>query len=76
MSVAITDTGLRLAILDGIKAEDERTLRRLADRLALKKAEAARAQREAAEITDQILAKQRLVAAVTQEMAQLIGVAR
>lgn len=76
MSVAITDTGLRLAILDGIKAEDERTLRRLADRLALKKAEAARAQREATEITDQILAKQRLVAAVTQEMAQLIGVAR
>lgn len=69
----ITDTGLRLAILDGIKAEDERTLARQIERLRERQTELTRIQREAKQIAQQILVTQRQIAAITDEMSNLIA---
>lgn len=69
----ITDTGLRLALLDGIKAEDERTLSRQIERLREKQSELTRIQREAKQLATAILTTQRQIAAITDEMANLIA---
>ena len=72
MNVAITQTGLKLALLDGIKAEEERTAQRLIERLREKQAELHRIQVEAKGIASRLLICQRQIAAITDEMSILI----
>ena len=69
----ITETGIRLAMLDSIRAEDERTLARQVSRLRDKQAELTRIQREARNVAQQIQITQRQIAAITDEMANLIA---
>lgn len=69
----LSETGVRLAILDSIRSEDERTLQRQIDRLREKQAELTRIQREAKAVAQNILITQRQIAAITDEMATLIS---
>lgn len=69
----ISDAGMRLAILDTVRAEDERTLRRQIERLREKQAELTRIQREAKAVAQAILTTQRQIAAITDEMANLVA---
>lgn len=69
----ITPEGLRLVILDGQRAEDERTVARQLERLREKQRELTRIQREAKGIAQSILVTQRQIAAITDEMANLVA---
>ena len=71
--VTITETGAKLAILDSIKQEDERTLQRYIARLREKQAELLRIQREAKAVAQAILITQRQIAGITDEMSVLIA---
>ena len=70
--VTITDTGVKLAVLEGVRAEDQRTLARLIERLREKQSELTRVQREAKDLAQKILVTQRQVAAISDEMARLV----
>lgn len=69
----ISETGLKLAMLDTLRTEDERTLKRQIERLREKQAELTRIQREAKQIAQAILITQRQIAAITDDMANLIA---
>jgi hypothetical protein len=69
----LTPAGIKLALLDGIKQEDERTLSRQIERLREKQAQLHHIQREAKHIAQSILVTQRQIAAITDEMANLIA---
>ena len=60
---ALSQKGVRLALLDGMKQEDERTQKRLADRLRDETAELFRIQRGIASLTKELLVVQRRIAA-------------
>ena len=70
--VTITDAGVKLAVLEGVRAEDQRTLARLIERLREKQSELTRVQREAKDLAQKILVTQRQVAAISDEMARLV----
>ena len=70
--VTITDTGMKLAVLEWVRAEDQRTLARLIERLREKQSELTRVQREAKDLAQKILVTQRQVAAISDEMARLV----
>ena len=70
--VPITDAGVKLAVLEGVRAEDQRTLARLIERLREKQSELTRVQREAKDLAQKILVTQRQVAAISDEMARLV----
>jgi uncharacterized coiled-coil protein SlyX len=69
---SITETGLRLAMLDSIRAEDQRTLSRLIERMREKQSELTRIQRESRDLAQKILVTQRQIAGITDEMAILV----
>jgi predicted nucleic acid-binding Zn-ribbon protein len=69
--INISENGARLALLDSVREEDERTLRRQIERLREKQAELHRIQREAKNLAQAILVVQRNIAAITDEMAIL-----
>ena len=73
MTLSITSTGVKLALLDGIKAEEERTQQRLIERLREKQIEMHRIQIEAKSIASRLLTCQRQIAAITDEMSILIS---
>lgn len=70
--VTITDAGVKLAVLEGVRSEDQRTLARLIERLREKQSELTRVQREAKDLAQKILVTQRQVAAISDEMARLV----
>ena len=61
----LSSKGVRLALLDGMKQEDERTQARLADRLRSETAELFRIQRGIAALSKELLLVQRRIAATT-----------
>ena len=69
----ISETGLRLAMLDTVREEDTRTMRRNIERLREKQAELTRIQREAKALAQSILVTQRQIAAITDEMSNLVA---
>lgn len=73
MALSITSTGVKLALLDGIKAEEERTQQRLIERLREKQIEMHRIQIEAKSIASRLLICQRQIAAIADEMSILIS---
>lgn len=74
--ITISDTAVNLALMQGAKEEDERTVQRLIDRLREKQMELMRIHREAKQIAGSILTTQRQIAAITDEMSILISTHR
>jgi hypothetical protein len=66
---AFTSKALRLAMLDGIKQEDERTAQRLSERLREKTAQLFHLQRELKNITNDLLIVQRQIAGLADAIA-------
>jgi hypothetical protein len=66
---SFTSKALRLAMLDGIKQEDERTAQRLSERLREKTAQLFHMQRELKNITNDLLIVQRQIAGLADSIA-------
>ena len=69
MTTALSSPAIRLALLDGMKQEDERTHARLADRLRAENAELFRIQRSMASLAKELLVIQRRMAATADLIA-------
>jgi hypothetical protein len=70
--ISLSPTSVNLALLNGVKEADERTLARLVERLREKQMELMRTHREAKQIAQSILITQRQIAGITDEMSILI----
>ena len=66
---AFSQRSIRLAMLDGIKQEDERTEQRLSERLRIKTAQLFHLQRELKNITEDLLIVQRQIASLADAIA-------
>jgi hypothetical protein len=69
MTTALSSPAIRLALLDGMKQEDERNHARLADRLRAENAELFRIQRSMASLAKELLVIQRRMAATADLIA-------
>lgn len=69
MTTALSSPAIRLALLDGMKQDDERTHARLADRLRAENAELFRIQRSMASLAKELLVIQRRMAATADLIA-------
>ncbi len=66
---AFSSRAVRLAVLDGMKQEDERTHARLSERLREEAASAFRIQREIARLAKDLLIVQRRIAGLGDQIA-------